>query len=157
MIRPEYSADDLVMPDPIEHIRKWWKMFFHVDGIDTSSALHERLAQDPRLLGGETVSTIRFDGWFVVHSDLDWLPDGTGSSPNVAFTSITPFSVNGRNSFHYITYIAALADRFVSMSGDQNRVLSGCVAGDDSIWTISRPDGTTRTIAYTIDEEKYWG
>ena len=156
----KYSADDLQPYKAIPHIRKCWEMFFHVDGIDSPSDLLGRLAQDPRLLGGDEVSAIRFNDWYVVHSSCDWIPDEMCAGSvvaNDALTMVTPFSAGTVDSLHYITYVSALATNLISIAGDLKRVEVGAVPKNDSIWTITRPTGTARTVAYTIDERKYWG
>lgn len=156
----DYRMDDIsVNFDVLSHIRERWKMYACTDRINNATDLQIRLADDPLIMGAEVVQTSRSADWYIVGANFDWLPDEIVSGvaqANRAFIDVTPIIVNAKTSFHYITYVAALADVMVSMSPSNDRVVVGKVPTDDAIWTVGQTSEMQRIIAYQIDEARFF-
>ncbi len=158
MTQHEYKATDLEPFDCVAHIRKRRKMFFHVDGIGSVGDLLSRLADDPRLLGANSVVTESHDDWHIVCADVDWLPDQERdgySKRNHAFDTTTPFKTEFENSFHYVVFVTALAERAVTVSQKSRHVIAGTVSQSHPIWKQALPKGMARSVAFTIDAARF--
>ena len=151
MALSEYNADDIERLSDIEHVRRRPGMHFGADGITCIQDFVARLADDPKLLGAETVETESWNGWRIVRSNLDWLPDDSESRSSI-FESFSPFCMNGINSFHYTVFVTALAEKAVTMGSGFRHVICGDVLDNDPIWTYCENMIQKRALAFVIDE-----
>ena len=151
MARSEYNADDVERLSDIELVRRRHGMYFHSDGITCIQDFVTRLAEDPNVLGAESVKTESWNGWWIIRSSLDWLPDDDNSRSNV-FKSFSPFRINGIVSFHYTVFVTALAQKAITMGNGTRHVICGCVQKGDPIWTYAENEYQNRTLAFVMDE-----
>ena len=150
--RMKYTAADLQPLDPIAHIRANPKMYTGHD-VPSPMFIAHFISLDALTLGASDVRITRFDDWWIVCADLDWLnaPCQCSASPRASFNRLLGFPELAANSMRHEILATAFAQCVVSLSTTDRFVVCGDVHDDDSVWERMLATNAMRSVALRMN------
>ncbi len=116
-----YDRHDLTHISAVEHVRGNVARFFR-SGRFTPEEAAVKLVLEALLCGARRVDTQRAGGWWLVRSDVDWLPPPLDEE---AFGALVPFIEGGPNASRSEIHVAVFATAVVAAGDGSMRVIKG--------------------------------
>lgn len=146
------TADDLQKLDALQYVRDNPNMFLPY-GKSAAWAIANGLSGDALVLGAIDVRVFRYDQWWIVAADKDWLdvPCSCPAGPQDAFSRLLGFPEAGVNSHRHEIIATAYANSVISISSADRFVVSGNVADCDAVWGQLLTGNMQRAVAFRMD------
>ncbi|MBB3210722.1 hypothetical protein FHS27_006570 [Rhodopirellula rubra] len=115
----------------------------------TAAVIAGAIANDAIVLGASDTRAFRFDDWWIISADSDWLnaPCKCFAPPTEAFRRVLAFPEIGVNSMRHEILATAFATSVVSLSPTDRIVVSGDVPDDDPVWGQMTASNVMRAVA----------
>jgi hypothetical protein len=147
----KYTADDLQRIDPLEHMRANPEMYTGC-AAPNPAAIAGDIALDSLVLGAIDTRVFRFNDWWIISADVDWLNAvcQCSASPIETFNRVLAFPESAVNSTRHEILATAFAHCVVSLSRTDRFVVSGVVADDDPVWGYMQGENVMRSVAFRM-------
>lgn len=144
----KYTVADLQTLDALDYIRSHPEMFTP-NGFPTPAIIAHEIAGDAIILGATCVRVFRYDNWWIVSANLDWLcsPCRCPASPRDAFDRVLGFPELSVNAIRHEVLATAYAECVVSLSKSDRFVVCGNVAENHPIWSRMLDETEERGVA----------
>ena len=150
--KKKYTSDDLQIIDDLDFIRTHPEMNLSRTVPDPAMIASD-IALDAITLGATDVRIFKFQDWWIVNADKDWLnaPCRRSVSPTEAFQTYLPFPELGVNTIHHEILATAFAQAVVSLSATDRFVVQGNIVDDDPVWQKMQCENVSRSVALRMD------